>query len=159
MTRAALVFSLINSGSNSTVVCYDIASQASNPAFETGTNFGPMACDTSYFYWSSGAAPSITINQVGQDGGPVQMVASGLTDAVVALDTDGTNVYFSTTSGATATLWFAPISGAVAPVKLYETTEPSGSIPSVVAAGGAVYFADVATGIPATSKILGIVPP
>jgi hypothetical protein len=154
-----LVFSLVNAGTSSTIICYDVDIQQANLAFQTGTNFGVLARDDTYLYWTSGVAPNIAINQIGQDGGPVQMVASALTETVQALDTDGTNVYYSTGNGTSATLWSAPIGGGATPVRLYQTSEPAGAIPAVVAAGGAVYFADVAGGSPATSKILGIVPP
>jgi hypothetical protein len=154
-----LVFSLVNAGTNSTIICYDVDIQEANPAFQTGTNFGVLARDDTYLYWTSGVSPNIVINQTDQNSGPVQTVVSGLTETVQALGTDGTNVYFSTGNGTAATLWSAPIAGGAAPLRLYQTTEAAGTIPAVVAAGGAVYFADVAGGSPATSKILGIVPP
>jgi hypothetical protein len=154
-----LVFSLVNAGTSSTIICYDVNIQAANLAFQTGANFGPLARDSTYLYWTSGVSPNIAINQIGQDGGPVQMVASALSDGVDALDTDGRNVYFSTGSGTSATLWSVPVAGGATPVRLYQTTEAAGSIPAVVAAGGAVYFADVASGSPPTSMIRGIVPP
>jgi hypothetical protein len=154
-----LVFSLVNTTSTSTIICYDVDIQQANLFFQTGTNFGPLAHDSEYLYWPSGVTPNVVINQVDQNDGPVQMVASMLTGVVESLDTDGTNVYFSTSDGTSATLWSVPVGGGATPVRLYQTTEPAGSIPAVVAAGGAVYFADVATGSSVTSEILGIVPP
>jgi hypothetical protein len=153
------VFSLVNTTSTSTIICYDVDIQQANLAFQMGTNFGPLARDSTYLYWPSGVTPNVVINQVDQYDGPVQMVASMLTGVVESLDTDGTNVYFSTSDGTSATLWSVPVAGGATPVRLYQTAELAGSIPAVVAAGGAVYFADVATGSPVTSEILGIVPP
>ncbi len=169
VVTSRLVFSLLDTATpssdgapplppSSRVICYDIAAQASNPYFQTGTGFGPMASDDAYLYWSSGAAPNVSVNRIAVDGGPVQTVAANVADPVVALATDGYGVYFSTSGGTAATLWSAPTSGATPPVRLYATTEASGSIPAIVIAKGTVYFADVAAGTPPRSKILAIVP-
>jgi hypothetical protein len=153
-----LVFSQVNTALVSRIICYDIGAHAANQSFQLGANFGPMASDESYLYWSSGVSPNISVNRVPVDGGPVETVASGLVDPVAALATDGASVYFSTNDGTTGTLWFAPVSGTGSAEKLYMTPGPPANIPAIAVAAKTVYFADVTAAASPTSKILGIVP-
>jgi hypothetical protein len=156
VVTSRLVFSQVNTTLVSRIICYDVAAHAANQSFQLGANFGPMASDDSYLYWSSGESPNISVNQVPVDGGTVQTLASGLVDPVIALATDGTNVYFSTYDGTVGTLWFASVTGTTPPARLY-VTEAARYISAIAVAGGTVYFADIGAGVPPT-RIVAIVP-
>jgi hypothetical protein len=119
------------------------------------TSVRGAAIDGSNIYWSDGGS----IYSLPQSfvGGPQKLGSSSM--LIEALASDGTNVYFGTsTTSASATLSYLPVGGGT-PTPMYTSPNAFGREMHVVTAGGAVYWADEKLGTPSTSDIMGIAAP
>jgi hypothetical protein len=119
-----------------------------------------LAIDESAVYWIGGD----TIYSLPQSftNSAMSLTVASNPMGIMGLASDGTNVYFGefNTSG-NASLYYAPVGGGKATVLYTSSYDDFASGESyVVAAGGAVYWADVDfTGFPRKSHIMGIAAP
>ena len=123
-----------------------------------------LAIDASNVYWagpaSSAAGPGSSILSLPQsftsNAMPASLGSTGWTASGLA--SDGTNVYI----GQLTTLLYVPVGGGPQMTTMYTSAnDPGFSVERfVVAAGGAVYWADVSTAsTPPTTNIMGIATP
>jgi hypothetical protein len=146
-------------GSFSSITSLNRYTFATNTTTTVNTTvLAPMAIDATNIYWMG--TPYYTIYSLPQSfssGMMPQSLANAATE-IDSLSSDGTNVYFGAGSGtATGTLSYVPVGGGSAKLMYTSPKSPSSESP-VVAAGGAVYWADYDV-VGGTANIMGIATP